>query len=73
MSVGPLVGTKVETRAKVAQYFGSGRTLVLSRSLMKRLESSLLEQITFEKVSKLLAIYLSSSLMKRLESSWFFT
>ena len=30
----------IETRAKVAQIFGSGRTTVLSRTLMKRLESS---------------------------------
>ena len=41
------------TRAKVAQTFGSGRIIVLSKSLMKRLESSLLEQINYEKVRKL--------------------
>ena len=40
-------------RAKVAQIFGSGRIIVLSKSLMKRLESSLLEQINYEKVRKL--------------------
>ena len=39
---------------------------------MKRLESSLLEQINYEKVRKLLALYLSRSLMERLESSWLF-
>jgi len=37
------------TRAKVAQTFGSGRIIVLSKSLMKRLERSLLEQINYEK------------------------
>ena len=48
---------KIETRAKVAQSFGSGRTLVLTRSLMKRLESSSLDQITYEKVRKLLSLF----------------
>ena len=48
-----------KTRAKVAQTFSSRRTTVLSKSLMKRLKSSLIEQITYEKVRKLLALYLS--------------
>ena len=41
------------TRAKVAQTFGSGRIIVLKKSLMKRLESALLEQINYEKARKL--------------------